>query len=166
MIEFHYIPPDEVDRRHREPSRQQDARASIPQRQPQQRNVETILSLGDVRYVGYRNRAFRCPPVPYKLGQRVLDLQVKATMFSRQVVQTGKKEPADEFFKTMSQLTKLLWSHLRPTGKIKRALWHLGLLRNPLRYASEAEVNQITDFFLKGRMTSSVRSMSEAEVTQ
>lgn len=164
MIELRYMPPDEPGQPY--PSRQQDARASVVQRQQQQRNVDTVLSLGDVRYMGYRNKAYRVPPVPYKLGQRVLDVQIKALGLAREVVQSGSKDPSDRFYKVMHELTGLLWQHIRPTGKIKRVLWRLGLLRNPFRVASEAEINQITDFFLKGRMTSSVRSMSAVEALQ
>ena len=160
MVEFRYIPPDEVAQRHRATPRQPNTR--IPQRQPQQRNVEEILSLGDVRYMGYRTRAYRVPPVPYKLGQRVLDTHIRVLTHAKKVARGGTKEDSDQYFTELSYLVGLLWKHIRPTGKIRRVLWHLGLLPNPFRRASEKEVNEITDFFLRGRMTSSVRSISEA----
>lgn len=162
MIEFNYTPPDGTSQR-LHASRQVGARA-IPQRQPQQRNVEQILSLGDVRYMGYRNQAFRVPPVPYKLGQKVLDTHIRVLTHAKKVARGGTKEDSDQYFTELSYLVGLLWKHIRPTGKMRRLFWHLGLLSNPFRQASEKEVNEVTDFFLKGRMTSSVRSISEAAI--
>jgi hypothetical protein len=163
MGEFRYIPPDEVAQRHRARNAETLPRQA-PRRQAQQRNVEVVLSLGDVRYIEYRTRAYRIPPVPFKRGQRVLDTYTRALTYAKEVTTTGKKEQADAFYREMSKLVGLLWQHIRPTGTIKRSLWYVGLLRNPFRDASEAEIKQITDFFLQGRMTSSVRSMSEAEI--
>jgi hypothetical protein len=157
-MEFNYIPPDEVAQNHRA----RNAEVPLRQRDPRQRNVEAVLSLGDVRYITYRNRTYRIPPVPFKLGQSVLDSHTKVLAHAKQVVQTGKKEPMDAFYRQMSIHVGLLWQHIRPIGKMKRALWHMGLMRNPFRSASEAEVKAITDFFLQGRMTSSVRLTSEA----
>lgn len=162
MPEFKYIPPDEVARRHE--AARNSAVAPLRQRHPQQRNVEAVLSLGDVRYFSYRNRAYRVPPVPFKLGQRVLDSHTKVLAYARQVVETGKKDSMDAFYRQMAVHVGLLWKHIRPTGKVRRAMWHMGLMRNPFRSASEAEVKEVTDFFLQGRMTSSVRLTSAAEM--
>lgn len=167
MGEFRYIPPDEVAARHRaaRPAKAAPRQpgAKIPDAPPEQRNVEVVLSLGDVRYVHFRQWTFRCPPIPFKLGQKVLDSHTKVLAHARQVATTGKKEPMKAYYAELAVLVDLLWRHLRPASRVGRLLWRLGLTRNPLRLASEAEVKAITDFFLKGRMTSSVRSMSETE---
>lgn len=162
MGEFRYIPPDEVAARHRAERPKAPPRQH---RQPEQRNVEVVLSLGAVRYVHFGPRTFMCPPVPYKLGQRVLDLHGRILTHVRGVARTGSKKEMDAYYRDADQMVKLLWSHVRPLGKVKRALWRVGLMPNPFRRASEAELKAITDFFLQGRMTSSVRSMSETEVT-
>lgn len=169
MPEFRYVHPDEVAARHRAaqrtptPPRQNPSRTVVQPPVPQQRNVEQVLSLGSVRYITYRDRTYRIPPVPYKLGQKVLDLYVKILADAKQVALTGQQGPADAFYKKMDRMATLLWSHIRPVGKIRRMFWRLKLTKNPFRSASEEEMKAITDFFLQGRTTSSVRSISEAE---
>jgi hypothetical protein len=164
MGAFRYTPPDEAARRRQQPPRQPGAIPTITQRQPQQRNVEAVLSLGDVRYITFRGQTYRIPPVPYKLGQQVLDAYTKVNGLASDVARTGSKESSDEYFRAMQRLTTLLWRHIRPIGSVRRALWRVGGLANPFREASEKEVNDVSDFFLQGRMMSSVRSISEAEV--
>jgi hypothetical protein len=170
MGEFRYISPDEVAKRHRAarpttlPRQNNNGVSEKTIDMPSaQRNVEQILAIGSTRYITFRNRTFRIPPLPYKLGQRVLDLHIKILADAKQVAMTGDKKAMDAFYKKQGQMAKLLWSHIRPMGKIRRLLWRIGGMRNPFKQASEAEMKQITDFFLQGRMTSSVRSMSETE---
>lgn len=168
MGEFRYIPPDEVAQRHRAarptPPRQNGAANTVIPRQPEQRNVEPVLSLGSTRYVTFGPRTYRVPPLPYRLGQRTLDLHIKILADAKQVALTGDRKAMKAFYEKHGQMAKLLWSHIRPLGMFRRVLWRLGLMRNPFKNASEAEMKAIVDFFLEGRMKSSVRSMSEAEV--
>jgi hypothetical protein len=164
--EFRYIPPDEVAERHRarSPAAPPRQKSSPPApRKPATRNVEQVLSLGSDRFVTFGAGTYRIPPVPYKLGHRVLDQQVKVLAHAKQVALTGQKKPMDEFYRASDELAKLLWKHVRPLGKARRLLWRVGLMPNPFRSASEAELKEITDFFLMCRMTSSVRSTSERE---
>jgi hypothetical protein len=168
MGEFRYIPADEVAERHRAarpkaPSRQNGVGTKTIERQPEQRNVEQVLALGATRYITYRDRTYRIPPVPFKLGQSVLTVYVRSHEHARHVALTGKRDHADEFYLDLDRLAKLIWSHVRPIGKVKRFFWRCGLLRNPFRSASEGEMRAVVDFFLQGRMTSSVRSISETE---
>ena len=160
MGEFRYINPDTVAQRHRTRTPNVPPR-QVTQRSPQLRNVEAVLSLGDVRYVTYRNGLYRIPPVPFKLGQRVLDAQMRWLHHAKQVAMTGQQTPSDAFYKETAVLVRLLWKHIRPAGKINRLLWRLHLLRNPFRHASEADVQALTNFFSQGRMMSSVRVTSE-----
>jgi hypothetical protein len=163
MGEFKYVSPDEVARRHRLAQSKAQPRQRMEPDPPQQRNVKPVLSLGDVRYISFGRRTYAIPPVPFKLGQRVLNTQVTVLAHAKQVAKTGDKEPTLAYYRELSRLAGLLWLHVRPVGMIRRWCWRLGLMRNPFRLASEAEMRAITDFFLKGRMTSSVRSMPETE---
>ena len=166
MPELRYIPPEESAQRHRASPPQQGARAPMPRRPSQQRNIEAVLSLGDVRFFMSRFGVFCVPPVRYKLGQRVLNMHAMALQLAQQVVISVSKQSTDEYYRELQKIAKLLWKHIRPVHKVKRMFWRLGLLHNPFRQASEGEIREITDFFLQGRMTSSVRSMSAAEVLQ
>lgn len=158
MGQFRYISSDEMAQRHRARNAAAPARQT---RKPEHRNVEQVLSLGDVRYILFGGRVFRVPPVPFKLGERVLDSHTRLIMYAKEVAMTGKKEPTDKFYRQMVIQAKLLWKHMRPSGKINRMLWRLGLMRNPFREASEKEITELTDFFLQCRMTSSVQPMLE-----
>lgn len=156
MTEFRYIPSDEVAQRHR--ARNTETPSRQPRR-PIHKNVEQILSLGDVRYIMYRTRAYRVPPVPFKLGERVLQSHTQLIAYAKEIAMTGRKETADKFYRQMMIQARLLWQHMRPTGKIKRILWRLGLMHNPFRDASEQEITELTNFFLQCRMMSSVQPM-------
>lgn len=173
MSDFRYVPPGSSPRPDAPGpegprAAKRSPKASAPPRMAdepvsKQRNVEPILSLGDVRYFSYRHGVYRVPPVPFKLGQRVLDSHVKVLAHAKQVAMTGDMAPTKAYYAELARLARLLWTHIRPTGKFRRLLWRLGLLRNPFAVASEAEMKAVTSFFLQGRMTSSVQYMSEAE---
>lgn len=165
MGEFRYVPAGEVAQRHRakEAPPRQGTRGTVPQRRPEQKNVEQVLAIGAVRYITFHDRTFRIPPVPFRLGQRVLQVYVQSNEHARAVALSGKKEYTDKFYQDLELLAKLMWQHIRPVGKIRRFFWRIGLMRNPFRKASEGEMRAICDFFLQDRMKSSVRSMSETE---
>lgn len=157
MPEFRYIPTDEVARRHRART------ATAPPRQaprPQHRNVDTVLDLGDVRYITFRSKVYAIPVVSYKAGQRVVALKSAVLANAQRVAETGQQKDMERFYRSLRQLTNTLWRHIRPTGIIKRTCWRLHLLRNPFQDASEQEVIDLTDFFLLCRMMSSVRRTS------
>ena len=162
MPEFRYIPPDEMARRHRTrgmmtPSRQP--------RQPEHKNVEVVLSLGDVRYILFHGNTYRVAPVPFKLGERVLDSHSKLVALAKKVAVTGDKKMTDQFYRQMAIQSRLLWQHIRPSGKVRRFFWRLGLMYNPFRDASEKEITELTNFFLQCRMTSSVQFMPATTAT-
>ncbi len=107
MGQFRYISPDEVAKRHR--AKTPVALPRQEARSPQVKNVEQVLSLGDVRYITYRNQVYRIPSVPFKMGQRVLDSQIRVLAHAKQVAMTGNPDAMDAFYKEMSKLVDLLW---------------------------------------------------------
>lgn len=169
MAEFRYIPKDEVDKRHRAaqraaaPPRPGAKKAPEVSEPASQRNVEQVLAIGSVRYITFRDRPYCIPPVPFKTGQRVLTLYTRVLSLARKVALTGKADAMDEFYEMNALLARAMWSHVRPVGKVRKFLWHAGLSRNPFLRASEGELKAVTDFFLRARMMSSVRSTSETE---
>lgn len=155
MGAFKYVPPREVEERHRASSAKTSPRGS---QSGKQRNVEAILSLGSVRYFTYRGLVLAVPPVPFKLGQRVLTLYLQSVADSSTVQRGGDKQAAESYYRQLALLAKAMWPHVRPTGKVRRMLKRLHLMRNIFRDASEKELRDITDFFLQGRMTSTVQA--------
>jgi hypothetical protein len=151
---FKYTPSHEVDARHRA------AQAKVSPRETrlgEQKNIETVLSIGSSRYFQYRGYLMRVPPVPYKAGQQILALYVKSLATAKEVTKTGSEKEVANYYVLLSMLVDLLWKHVEPAGKIRRALKRMHLLRNVFKVASEKEVTEITSFFLQCRMMSSVQ---------
>lgn len=150
---FKYIPTHEVDARHR-------AKAKVSPRESrmgEQRNVEAVLALGSTRYITYRGQLLAIPPVPFKLGEQLLDVYSRSLDDAKKVARTGDKKLTASYYRHLSVLAKLLWSHIQPVGRVKRALKRAHLLRNVFQDASEKEIQDITNFFFQGRMMSTVQ---------
>ncbi len=166
MGAFKYIPKHEVDARHRA-----STGAASPPRPPAardpgtpvNRNVTAVLSLGDTRYYQVLGRVYCIPPIPFKTGQRILDAQTRCLAAATRAATLGSKEDITAYFAGLGELARLLWKHMRPTGRVRRIMRRLHMLRNPFVRCSEKDIQTLTDFFLQGRTKSSVRAISEAE---
>jgi hypothetical protein len=117
-------------------------------------NVQAVLELDATTYVLFRGRAYGVPPVGWRAGQQILSLRLEATRAAGDGHLTPETIPG--YFKALGELGRVLWRHTRPTGRFRRLLKRLGLLRNPFLDGTEAELVALTDFFLQRRMTSSV----------
>lgn len=155
MGSFKYIPPHEVDARHRAAKPKTSPRELRP---AEQRNVEAVLAIGSVRYFTYRNHLFAIPPVPFKLGQKVMSLYIRTLADTKEVIRTGNEEATKSYYRQLESLSRALWSHVKPTGHVRRSLKWMRISRNVFRDASEKELLDITNFFLKGRMMSTVQA--------
>lgn len=175
MGEFRYVSDREANARHRAAKPSAARRpVPIPPADPdvpfhgggdqieRLRNVTTVLALGETRYITFRKRVYRVDPVPFKMGQRVLDLNVQVITDLKTLAVKGKKEDSAHLYTTLHTLALILWTHLQPTKRWRRLFKRLRLLRNPCLLASERELMDLTNFFLQCRMASSVRSSSEA----
>lgn len=161
MGAFKYIPPREVAERHRKTevkSPEAVLRGKI--RPPRQRNVEAVLALGSTRYFTFHNRVYAIPPVPFQLGQRVLTLYMETTELAQSAAQ-GNKHDALLYFARLKMLVKVMWPHIRMVPRWKRIMKFFGLYRNPFRNASDLEVLDVVNFFLQGRMKSSVQPLDQ-----
>jgi hypothetical protein len=127
--------------------------------------VQTVLDLGDVRFILFGGRTYACPPVPFKLGERVSVIYTRALTHAKKVAMTGDAQANHQYHKDLAVLARLLWKHYRPAKQWRRIFRRLGLLRNPFLRASEKELQALTDFFFQCRMMSSVRSL-EATMDQ
>lgn len=144
------IPREEMDRRHRAAA-PPVARDTAPR--PAVRNFGAVLDLGNTTYLVFRGRPFGVPPVPYKLGQTILLLWLQAISQGKTLTEAN----APAYYAILRQLPPLLWRHMRVVGRTRRLLRWLGLLRNPLVEASEAELMELAAFFLQRRMQSGVQ---------
>lgn len=180
MGSFRYTPPRESDTRHRA-ARSSAAREALPRETPTEvptpepklaipsiptrrlKNIEPVFALDEVMYISFQSKLYAIPPVSYKLGERLLDLHVRTVTAMKEIAISGSRERTVEFYRLLDRLKIVLWKHMRPTPKWRRWLRRFGLLRNPLRKASEQDLMRLTDFFLKCRMKSSVHAMSGLE---
>lgn len=155
-----YIPTREVDARH------QAAKMASPRgeaRTPQQLNTSTVLSLGSTRYLRFRNGVYAVPMVGFKVGQRILELYIIVISRAKEVAKDGNKKSSDAYYVALRQLSKLLWANMRHGNRVLRMFRRVGLTRNPLANASDQELRDLTNFFLQGRMKSTVQSLSTVE---
>ena len=167
MAEFRYVPPSrDGDSRVRASRPDASPRGPVvpSKREPRQRNVEAVLSLGSTRYLRVHRHAYAVAPVPFKLGQRLLEEYVSVTKLAAQLARTGNKDDANVYYIGLAKLARMMWPHMRPVGRTRRVLKWLHLLKNPLLSGSEFEIKDVCDFFLQGRTKSSVQSLSEAEI--
>lgn len=154
-----YVPSSVVDARHRAATALKSPAARVAEAAPRTlRNVDVVLTLGEMRYITVRHRVYRVAPVPFKLGQQILDLQIRVTTNLTTLALQGKAADATDYYRALVTLARIMWPALRPTKRWRRALKGLHLLRNPLMVASEKELLDLTNFFLQCRMTSSVQS--------
>lgn len=158
MIVIRPTQPEEMLRRHQAAGRKRATSAAVASPvHPQPRNVEPILSLGDTDYVLFRGRAYGVPPLPWKAGERMADLQARLHL----AIATMKGNPLDEetragYYAALAKVPPLLWAHSRPTGKWRRFLRALGLHRNPFDGATDRELLELLDFFSSRRTRSGV----------
>lgn len=157
MIVVRPTQPSDMLRRHQAAERK--ARPQAAKESPVQptRNVEPILSLGDTEYFHFRGRAFGVPPLPWKAGQRIAELQARAL----NAVARLSSKPLDDgtradYYLALGQVPALLWANCRPTGKWRRFLKAIGLARNPFDGATDRELLELLDFFSSRRMKSGV----------
>lgn len=91
-----------------------------------------------------------------------MDLYIDVTERARKIATNGKRDDANEYYKMLSKLMRIMYPHIQPTGKLRRFIKRWGLARNPFKHCSDLEVMDITNFFLQGRMKSSVQPLEEA----
>ena len=119
------------------------------------RNVEAVLSIGQMEYVAFRGRAYGVPPLPWRLGQRIA-VAHQAALAAAEALRLAPTDGATlaRYYDALSRVPPLLWQACRPVGWWWRALAFLRLHRNPFREATEAELIGLTHFFLSRRMRS------------
>lgn len=162
MAEFRYVTERESAAKH---TQHQATRQKLARHRESSssgiRNVEPVLSLNEMTYLHFRGRAFGVPPLPWKAGQRMLQVYTATIANANVVSQRGDKKAEADYFAGLAQLQSLLWRYCYPVGWGWRLLRMLGLHRNPFRVATEKEILDHTDFFLQLRMKSNVRSSPE-----
>lgn len=150
MVAFRLVPKAEVAANHAKA--QPKARPNPIPRMPV--NLGHTLDLGDTIYLAFRGRSYGVPPVPWKVGQRLVALRFAAQEASGEGVLSSDTLPA--YYDAVRAMGKLCWRHCRPARWWQRVLKRVGLARNVFESASEAEIVAIADFFCSRRMTVSV----------
>lgn len=117
---------------------------------PRPSNVRAVLDLGNMVYFEFRGRAYGVPPLPWKEGERLLDLYLTVRELGEEIT----KDTQAAYYKAMRGLSKVMWRNCRPCGPRWRWARRLGLLANPFKVANERELADVAVFFLGLRTTS------------
>ncbi len=151
------VPPDVVAERHAKHRRKLAPRHQAPR----PLNTKTVLDLGNQVFYLFRGRPFGVPAIPHKAGLELADLQAQAQEFVGKIKTRGDLHA---YRQLVEKLPKKLWRLVDhpPGGWFARLLHKLRLLPNPFKQATEAELGELLDFFLKRRMTSSVLLLQPA----
>jgi hypothetical protein len=139
------------------PSTATQAMAERPQ--PRPNNVRAILDLGTLVYFQWRGRSFGVPPLPWKAGAELLDAWLEARGYG----ETLTDATAPGYYAALNRMSRIMWRHTRLVGYAARMLRRVGLIRNPYRLATEAELADLVLFFLGRRMkTNGIRTVTPA----
>lgn len=163
MIALRPTPRAEMERRAAEALAARRPVSREPQRPPA-RNIASILTLGDSTYFNFRGRAFGVPPLPWKLGERLLALYLRAVDAANAMRHGASHGRTDhermrEYYAALGELSPLLWSLCVPVSRFPRLtkfLRAIGVYRNPFLGATERELLDLADFFSQRRTRSGV----------
>ncbi len=119
--------------------------------QPRPLNVQAVLDLGALSYFHWRGRSYGVPPMPWKMGARLMDAYLEAKALGNDMT----REVLPIYYGALHRMAGIIWRSTRPTGRIARVIHWLHLSRNPFRKATEAEMAELAIFYLGRRMRTS-----------
>jgi hypothetical protein len=136
---------------------------------PAPANMLLVKQLGTDTELWFRGRRFRVPPVGFKDGAELSEIETKFYNFAVQEKRLAAlKEGGDQIdvpyemlkdqLELMEKTVALFRKLVRPWGAIERLLWPF--LSNPFEAATETEVGQLLGFFWSCRRKSGVRFTS------
>lgn len=159
MVTISRTPPD-VMRERWTTFRAESVAGSAEGPPPRSQNVRAILDLGELIFFTFRGRGYGVPPLPWKEGERLLDVWLQIRAFGDEI----DEEKVDDYFSALRRLARILWRNTRPPGPWLRLLKLLGILRNPYLRANERELAEAAVFFLglRTRSTASFKPGPDA----
>jgi len=101
-------------------------------------------------YFEFRGRAYGVPPLPWKEGERLLDLYLTVRGFPAELT----RDILPDYYRAIRGMAKVMWRNCRPCGPRARLARRLGLIRNPFLGANDREIADVAVFFLGLRTTS------------
>lgn len=161
MIAFAPAPREDMERRAAEGRAARRASSPVPAR-ARAKNLSAIFSLDQTTFFAFRGKPFGVPPLPWHVGERLLDLFTRARdaaarMALGATTGTADRDAMAEYWAAIRQMPAILWAHSYPASRPLRMLRRLRLMRNPFDRATDREIMEIADFFLSRRMTSGVQ---------
>lgn len=120
---------------------------------PQMRNVLPAVALGSSDSFRWRGKSYLVPALSWRAGLALMDARLTA----QDCRDVERVEVRKRYTQMLGLIEKIIWRNCRPINPVSRLLWRLRLARNPFRLATEQEVIDLADFFLKCRMRSHVQ---------
>lgn len=130
------------------------ARSARPS--PRPFNLGQVLDLGSTVYFSFRGRQYGVPPLPWRLGERMLVARTVAKEAAEAWVEDSNRSTLASYYESLEDVQTLLWEAIRPCGRIHRLMKRFHVARNPFRDVTERELVDLLDFVLGLRMRSEI----------
>lgn len=119
-------------------------------RPPRPLNTAGVVWLVDPMRVPFRGRMYEIPPLPYKAGIQVMQVQDQLAALRSE----GGEDRLARLEKWASDAAALIYANVKPQRG--RWRWSLRLHRNPFRKANFRELGELLGFLLRSQTTTSV----------
>lgn len=118
-------------------------------------NADVAKAMSASRVFRFRGRRYIIRPTPFNDG---LDMKIISISVAEEAKHIEySKLSIEEYRKHLAAMADAAWRVMVPVSPTARLRKRLGLMRNPLRTASEGDLMVLTDFFSALRTSSSVR---------
>jgi hypothetical protein len=136
---------------------------------PRTWNTEVATTLAEKRFLAWDERGYWVQPVPFHLGGRLYDLQLRLMAIHRKRVDRqaevesipatnmdleGERQDMREEVAVATECVEIFRHLVSPAGWWRRLWWRMGLVRNPFRNATAQEVAELLGFFCWSRTAS------------
>jgi hypothetical protein len=128
----------------------------LPKSHPRIMNTEAIQELAATVRYWHRERPYLILPVSFRLGAELQKLRLAITELSGLI--EDSESASDDLADLSQKAIVLIWKHSVPEHPMLAIKKKFHLLRNPLRDATDGEVLDLVNFFLRRRMLSSFRA--------
>ena len=120
---------------------------------PAVKNRPALVYLTDPLRVPFRGRLYELPPVGFRDGERIMEIQERL-----EDTDHSARKGRRALFEEAAALIRRLVTPDR--GWLLRLRWRLRLVRNPFRQATEVEIAELLGFLAACRTRSTVRPRS------
>jgi hypothetical protein len=150
------VPIEAISKETLEAAQEQLKEQLLPQSPPRVGNTEAIQELAATVRYWHRERPYLILPVSFRVGAELQKLRLAMVELSDLINES--ENASDDLAALSEKAVELIWRYSIPEHPIKALRKKCRLLSNPLREATDGEVLDLVNFFLRRRMLSSFRA--------